>query len=82
MRRFGVRFGGPFLLRQGRPRTIAAFSFLSKQIEKQLDRLLFLAEMMDYHLSLGSNATPLAKQADVPEEVRFDRHGIVAGHIP
>lgn len=75
-------FGGQFLLRHGNARTIAAVSFLSEQIEKQPDRLLFPAEMMDHHLSLGSNATPPPQETDIAKEVRFDRHGKVAGHIP
>lgn len=71
-----------FSYRHGGTRTIAALSFLPEQIEEQTDCFLFPPEMMNHHLSLGSDAAPFPKQADVPEEVRFDRHRIVAGHVP
>lgn len=81
MRFFEAHFGGPFSSRNGRTRTITALSFLSQQIEKQPDRFLFVAEMMDYHLTSRSNAAPLAKQANIPEQVWLNRHRIVASHV-
>ena len=62
-------------------RPIATFSFLSDEVEKQAHSLLFPAEMMDHHLSFRSNAAPLPQETNVAEEVRFDRHGIVACHV-
>lgn len=76
-----VRFGGPMSW-PASARSIATFSLLPKKVEKQLDGFLFPPEMMDHHLSLGSNAAPSAKQTNVSEQTGFNRHGIIARHVP
>ena len=63
-------------------RSIATFSLLPKKVEKQLDGFLFPPEMMDHHLALGSNAAPSAKQTNVSEQTWFNRHGVIARHVP
>lgn len=77
-----ARFDGPFSTRHRGARAVTAFSLLSEQIEKQFDGIFFPSEMMDHHLAFGSNAAPFTQETDVPEQVGFDRHGVVARHVP
>ncbi len=77
-----ARHDGSFSSRHRCARPITAFPLLSEQIEKQLDGFLFPSEMMDHHLSLASDAAPFPEQAHIAKEVRFDRHGVIACHVP
>lgn len=76
-----ARFDGPFSTRHRGARAVTAFSLLSEQIEKQPHGFFFPSEMMDHRLTLCANAPPFPEQANIAEEVRFDRHGIVARHV-
>ncbi len=68
-------------IRRGRSRMITASSLLPEQIEKHQDRIFFPVEMMDHLLAGGSDAAPSPPQAGIAEQGRFNRHGVITGHV-
>ena len=54
---------------------------LSQQFEEEFDCLLLPREMMHPALTAGANATPSADKTGLAEQIRFNRHGVVTGHV-
>lgn len=60
---------------------ISPAAFLPEKIKEEIDRVLFLFELMSLYLTVGPNPSPSPRQACLPKQVRLDRHRVEAGHV-
>lgn len=62
--------------------SVSATSLPAKKIEEGCDSISLFGEMLDLHLAVRSDPAPAAGQTDLAEQIRLDRHGIEASHVP
>lgn len=61
--------------------SVSTVSLLSEKIEEGSDSVSLSSEVLNLHLAQCSDPTPTARQADLAEQIRLDRHGIEASHV-
>jgi hypothetical protein len=54
---------------------------LPQKIKEQVDRVLFLFELMGFHLTVRPNSSQSPRQACLSKQVRLDRHRVEAGQV-
>ena len=60
---------------------ISPAAFLPQKIKEEIDRVLFLLELMSFHLTARPNPSPSPRQACLSKQVRLDRHRVEAGQV-
>lgn len=54
---------------------------MPEKIKEEIDRVLFLFELMSLYLTVGPNPSPSPRQACLSKQVRLDRHRVEAGQV-
>lgn len=62
-------------------RPVSARPPLSQKLKEEPDCLFLPREMMLSPLTSCTDAAPSADETGIAEQIRFNRHGIVAGHV-
>jgi hypothetical protein len=69
------------ILRDMRFRPVSTRPPLSQKLKEEPDRLFLLRKMMLPPLTSCADTAPSTDETGLAEQIRLDRHGIVAGHV-